>query len=100
MRLINDMPHFTKSEVAEMVMRSPLTIHYYDVWSREREERGEERYIPKPKMIGKYRYWSMEDIKAIGRFIEWLEEHRGALARYNRRLWKKKDEEVQNLNLI
>lgn len=91
MKVIDGEMYFTKKEVAEMVGRTPLTIHNYDNWSNEREGNGEERFIPKPLLVGRYRYWNMEDIQKIKDFFEWVECNRGAVANYSRRCWSKDD---------
>lgn len=91
---------FSKKEVAELVGRSPLTIHHWDKWSDEREECGEERFIPKAVRIGKgetkYRYWTNEDVEKIKEFANWVAENRGEMAKYSRRCWGNKDKEISN----
>lgn len=93
MKIVDGEMWFTKKEVAGLVNRSALMIHYYDSWSNEREEEGEDRLIPKPRIIGKYRYWNKDDVEKIREFTEWVENNRGAMAGYSRRLWSKKEEE-------
>lgn len=91
MKILDGKMYFTKKEVADIVGRTPLTIHNYDTWSNEREAEGKDRFIPKPLLVGRYRYWSNEDIEQIKKFFEWVECNRGALSQYSRRLWIKKD---------
>ena len=91
MKIVNGKMYFTKKEVADMVERTPLTIHNYDAWSNEREEQGQERFIPKPIIMGHYRYWTQEDVEKIREFVNWIENNRGAMAKYSRRIWCKKD---------
>ena len=79
--------YFTKKEVAELVERTPLTIHHYDSWSNEREKEGEERFIPTPTILGNYRYWTLEDVEKIKEFLEWVNENKGVMAKYSRRVW-------------
>lgn len=77
MKIINGKMYFSRGEVAEMVGRTPQTIHLWDKWSDELEARGEKRLIPAPIRYGepndgryRYRYWSMEDIEEIKKFAE------------------------------
>lgn len=94
MKVINGLMYFTKKEVAEVVGRTPLTIHNYATWSEEREKAGQSRFIPKPLLVGKYRYWNLEDIQEIQRFFRWLEDNRGAMKEYSQRCWT---EEMRNM---
>lgn len=90
MKLLDGEMYFSKKEVAQLVGRSALTIHNYDVWSREREEKGIDRFIPKPIIIDGVRFWSNTDVEKIKEFLKWIEEHRGAMVEYSKRYWSKK----------
>ena len=87
MKIIDGLRYYTKKEVADLVGRTPLTIHHYDSWSNERESEGEERFIPKPLLVGKYRYWNDEQVEQIKGFFEWVEQNRGAISQYSKRCW-------------
>lgn len=86
MKILEGKRYFKKREVADIVGRSAQTINLWDKWSREREENGEERLIPKPmRLENNYRYWCEEDIDKIKEFANNIEY--GDLAKYSRRQW-------------
>lgn len=94
MRVIDGKMYFMKGEVAELVGRSPQTIHLWDKWSNELEEGGDERLIPQPyRDNSNYRLWSEEDIDKIKEFAENIQ--RGDLAKFSRRQWGKRGEKKQ-----
>jgi hypothetical protein len=86
MKIIKGEKYYKKREVADLVGKSPQTINLWDKWSREREEAGEERLIPKPiRLDNNYRYWHEDDIEKIKEFADNIEY--GDLAKYSRRQW-------------
>lgn len=87
MKIINNKKYYTAKEVGMLIKRSHLTIHLWDIWSRELEKRGEKRFIPKPLTLGKQniRYWSEDQIEEIKRFVQNIK--RGDLAEFSRRVW-------------
>lgn len=94
MVILDGVRYYTKKEVAEILGVSPQTIQLYFKWSKEREEKGEARFIPAPKRLENgYKVWNDEQIEQIREFRESIE--RGDLADYSKQQWyhNKKAEE-------
>lgn len=91
MKIIDNQKHYTAKEVGMLVGRTHLTVHLWDTWSNELDERGDARLIPEPIKIGKQktRYWNERDIEAIKHFADNIQ--RGDLAEFSQRQWKKKN---------
>lgn len=99
MKIVNGIRYYTKKEVADLVGRTPLTIHNYDMWSNEREANGEERFIPQPLLIGSYRYWSDDDVEVIKEFFKWVSQNRGSISKYSKRCWGKRGQTTEEAQI-
>lgn len=90
MKIIDGEKYYKASEVGMLIGRSHLTINNYAKWSDEVEEKGEKRFLPKPLLLGTYRYWNEKDIRKIKRFFKSVEENKGSMAEFTRRVNKPK----------
>jgi len=94
-RTVNGQLYYSIGEVAEIVGKSIQTIRLWDVWSDEREEEGQERFIPKPLRLTNrdVRYWNDEDIAQIQEFSDSIRY--GSLSKYNRRRWGERGKNIK-----
>lgn len=89
MKIIEGKKHYSAKEIGLLVGRTHLTVHLWDKWSDELEDRGDKRFIPAPLKIGKQqtRYWSEDYVPEIMEFAKNIK--RGDLAEFSQRQWKK-----------
>jgi len=93
MKMINNKRYYTSREVAEMVLRTTQTVVNWDKYSKILEERGENRLIPAPLMIGDKRYWNDEDLKKIIRFRDSIRP--GMLSEFSVRMWGERGRQIR-----
>lgn len=95
MKIIEGEKYYTAKEVGLLVNRTHLTVHLWDTWSNELEERGDKRLIPEPLKVGKQktRYWKEDDIVLIKNFANNIQ--RGDLAEFSQRQWSKKNTSLE-----
>lgn len=92
MKIINGTVVYSKSEVAQIVGRSPQTINLWDKWSTELADSGKPRLIPAPiRMDNNYRFWTQEAVEKIKVYAQNIKY--GDLSDFSKRQWGNRNEQ-------